>query len=318
MKESIELKEKNIQELIMEYPWLLNLNYERIPELKRNGMEVNLSDNKRADLILRDRISGRPVIIEFKSIDFKRENIGQIIEYRARLINEFTTETSILSDVFEQKLSTPILVLVVKNCSQEAQLACNLAGIDIYEYEKSLKEIMIPKNQKSLREFSKSMANDIIPFNADRENEIDRIYEIIKETMQEKFDGNFKKNFKDYEKPDGEYYRTLNHLFINKWIFTEKNISIGIFENIFEEEDSDKVIIEYWSKDRDDLEKFKSKYNELNTELNLTSKVEGYINDDFTINHKISKKEFVENTKKIMELIIENYLKVLESIDFED
>lgn len=49
-------------------------------------MEYSLSYNKRADLIIRDRVSGRPIIVEFKAVPFYRESIGQILEYKARVI----------------------------------------------------------------------------------------------------------------------------------------------------------------------------------------------------------------------------------------
>ena len=56
-KSVMELSEKEVQQFIADYPWLLNFNYERVPQLKNKGMEYILSDSKRADLILRDRNS---------------------------------------------------------------------------------------------------------------------------------------------------------------------------------------------------------------------------------------------------------------------
>lgn len=137
-----DLMESQVQELIADYPWLLNIDYEVVPEFKNKGMEYRLSGGKRADIILRDRISGRPVIVEFKKVDFYRENIGQILEYKARVISESTNQKSLLKDIFEDKIFSPILILVVQNCDAESRLICNLSGIEIYEYEKNCTAII--------------------------------------------------------------------------------------------------------------------------------------------------------------------------------
>jgi len=67
--------------LIADYPWLLNLDYEIIPELKNKGMEYQLSESKRADLILKDRKSGRGSCWSFSinKLEFF-ENVKKSIE----------------------------------------------------------------------------------------------------------------------------------------------------------------------------------------------------------------------------------------------
>src|ERR1700690_4292241 len=101
--------EDQLRNFIADYPWLLNLNYEAVPELKRCGKEFQIGEQKRIDLILRDRVSGSPVVVEFKFGDFYRENVGQILEYRARLATSFTKENSIIYDVFKEKVLVPKL-----------------------------------------------------------------------------------------------------------------------------------------------------------------------------------------------------------------
>ena len=56
--------EVDVQNLVARYPWLLNQNYESIPGFSNKGLEFRLSGN-RIDLILRDRSTQRPVIVEF-------------------------------------------------------------------------------------------------------------------------------------------------------------------------------------------------------------------------------------------------------------
>ena len=134
----MQISEKQVQKLIADFPWLLNLNYQRVPQLKNKGMEYNVSANQRIDLVLKDAITDRPVLVEFKAIPFHRENIGQILEYRSRLIPEMSREESPLSQVFRNRLTSPVLILVVSECDDEARLACNLSGIEVYEYGKSV------------------------------------------------------------------------------------------------------------------------------------------------------------------------------------
>lgn len=225
-KEVHSLSEKEVQRLIADYPWLLNLEYEIIPELKNNGMEYLVSDNKRVDLILRDGKSGRPVIVEFKAGPFYRENIGQILEYKARIIQELINEDSSLKDLFGQRLLTPILILVVSECDAEARLACNLSNIDIYEYDKIINEIAVPENKKSLEDFNNILAKGEIPITVDRTNFVDGIYRELKDFLDEE---GLKEGWKNYKAPAGEYFYNINHLFINKELFKK----LRMFKKIY-------------------------------------------------------------------------------------
>jgi hypothetical protein len=136
----MKITEKQVQELIADFPWLLDLNYRRVTELKNKGMEYIISANQRIDLVLMDAITERPVIVEFKALSFYRENIGQILEYRSRLIAEMSRVDSRLYEVFGNRLSAPVLILVVPEIDSEARLACNLSGIEVYEYAGGVNE----------------------------------------------------------------------------------------------------------------------------------------------------------------------------------
>ena len=142
------LKEKDVQNLIADFPWLLNLDYESVEQLERKGKEYGLSQKKRADLILKDKKSGRPVIVEFKASTFHRENIGQILEYRARIISEYNNDESILREIFHNKILSPIMILVVPECDAEARLACNLSGITFMSMIKLYLNLLFLKKEK--------------------------------------------------------------------------------------------------------------------------------------------------------------------------
>ena len=310
--EVLNLTEKQVQEFIADYPWLLNFDYERVPGLKNKGMEYTMSDSKRADLILRDRKSGRPVIVEFKKINFYRENIGQILEYKARIVSEITNADSVLKDIFDDKILVPILVLVVPNCTAEARLACNLSDIDIYEYNKTIPEIIIPEKRKTLDEFIEHYKNDDIPFNDDRDEYIKEIYSQIKELMKEE---NCVEAWKDYRSPSGEYFTILNHFFINKWFFSDNQVSIGIYEDIFS--DCNNINIEYYSLNREVLNSFVAKYKELN--LVPVPEEDKIIDDDnyggqYFWRFAVSKKDFVNNTKEVLRPYIQNYNAVINEL----
>ena len=313
-RDVMELSEKEVQSFIADYPWLLNFNYEKVPELKNKGMEYILSDSKRADLILRDRNSGQPVIVEFKAIPFYRENIGQILEYRSRVINEYTSDDSILKEVFEDKLFAPKLVLVVPECTAEARLACNLSNIDIYEYNKTVPEIIVPEKRKTLDEFIEAYESDDIPLSDSRNEWVDGIYEKIREVMEEE---NALHGWKNYNDNKSEYFVPLNHLFVNKCLFNKEDVMIGIYEDVFL--GSNNIKIEYYSNGDEILKNFVEKYKELNLKpINKSEIIEDEHYTGCCWNFSINKKEFLENTKEVVRPYIKNYIKVKEELESEE
>lgn len=315
-EEVINLSEKEVQHLIADYPWLLNLDYEIVTELKNKGIEYRLTDNKRADLILRDKKSGRPVIVEFKKIPFNRENIGQILEYKARIIQEYTSDNSILRDIFEEKILVPIMVLVVPSCTAEARLACNLSNIDIYEYNnKTVSEIMLPEKKKSLEEFKKSFINEQIPFSINRDDLVDRVYKQIYELLLEE---NLIHGWTKYKNPPGEYFITLNHLFINKQIFKDYEISIGIVEDIFNDSNNNKIIIEYYSQNLDTFNRFIDEYKNQKFTLNNDNIVNKEDYNGYCWSFYVDKNEFLKDTKKIIKPFIINYINVMKILNLMD
>lgn len=304
-----DLKEKEVQELITDFPWLLNLDYENIPQLKNKGMEYRLSESKRADLILRDRRTGKPVIVEFKAVPFYRESIGQILEYKARVINEYSNETSILREIFENKMFSPIMVLVVPHYTAEAALACNLSGIDIYEYDKTISEFVHPEKRKTLEEFIKSINTGDIPFAPERSTYVNAVYEEIRDLLNEL---DLMKEWEAYKNPPGEYLSEMNRLFINKSLFSNNEICIGIYEDVFSDNVLDEITIEYYSRNKEPLNKFVSIYKEREPSLVYCNEVvEEY--RQFFWNIKLNKKEFLDDVKGTLRPIILSYLDIMKN-----
>lgn len=309
-KSVMELSEKQVQELIADFPWLLNLDYETIPQLKNKGMEYGLTENKRADLLLRDRKTGRLIIVEFKKVEFNRENMGQILEYRTRIINEYTDKDNTdLKEIFGTMMLNPILILVVPNCTAEARLTCNLSGVEIYEYDKSVPEIIVPQKRKSLDRLFNEMKKDIIPFDEDRCEEVDRIYKEIRELLNEE---DLLEGWTSYKRPKGEYFDNIAHLFVNKWLFVDSEIGIGVYEDIFN--DFNKIIIEFCSKREDDLNNFIEKCSAANLKFPEDELTEEDVEPKWDVNtwtFRLDKKAFVKDVKETLRPFIRNYKRII-------
>ena len=95
---------------------------------------------------MKDRITNRPVIVEFKFTPFYRENIGQILEYKARIVSILNNEESDLFKIFGSYVFVPILVLIVKECDDFSRVACNMSGIEVYEFKNFSNTINNPED----------------------------------------------------------------------------------------------------------------------------------------------------------------------------
>lgn len=244
--------EHDVQKLIFDYPWLLDVNFEKIPTKEIDmGWEVQIAGQNRIDLLFRHRLTGRPVIVEFKKDYFYRENIGQLLDYRARILNEVHSETSILLEIFKEKIFSPILCLVVKGCDDYSRAACNLSGIEVFEYKNLYKDVKIEVDISDLEKMSKTLQNDDIPWGEDRWRGVEeRVYLPIKSILRElKLDY----GWCEYRNPSGEYKLNYNRLFINKWLFKDEAISIGIYEDFTTDND---IHIEFYSDEKSNLELF--------------------------------------------------------------
>jgi hypothetical protein len=299
------LSEKQVQELAADFPWLLNINYERIPRLDNKGMEFPVSDNKRIDLILRDKITNRPVIVEFKAVPFYRENIGQILEYRARILSELSIETSLLKDIFENLIASPILILIVPSCMPEARIACNLSGVEIYEYEKELSHFILPEKQISLAEFDRSMKDTVLPISKDRDVIIRKIES---ELINLLYELGMPDAIKKYRIPKGAYWDALPNLFLNKWLFSENPISIGVYEDIFNDKYFDSVVIEIYSNDEMRLKEF---IKRVRNEMPDFKGEAGSEKGEHFYSVYFDKMSFLDDPRKIIKPIISTYQKLL-------
>jgi len=232
-------RELDIQSFIGEYPWLLNINYQNIPELQdeSSDMEVHIEGNNRIDLILRDVSSGYPVIVEFKKNDLNRDNIGQILEYRARILSFLNKPESILYEIFGNTLSAPKLILVVRSSNQYGRIACHMQNIELFEYGNIMEKIVLNElpSKKSMDDFSLILKSKTPIIDNNRNDYLEKeVYSILKNIFKKYGYENEWKYYNNYD--IGEYWQ-LQDKFLNNWYFKHQKISFGLYEDILIEND---------------------------------------------------------------------------------
>jgi hypothetical protein len=305
------VSEKQVQELIADFPWLLNLNYQRVPELKSKGMEYVVSANQRIDLVLRDSITDRPVIVEFKAVPFYRENIGQILEYRSRLIPELSREDSRLYEVFGNKLTSPILILVVSEIDDEARLACNLSGIEVFEYEKSVSEFTKPEKRRTLEEMTKSLNKGALPATDGRHEHVEKLNQEINELLSEM---NLAFRLPKFRYYGGLYYTSLGNFFINRWLFSGQDVSIGLYEDIFRDV-FDRVVFLYYSHDIAKLQSFREELLKYRKDRKSVPEIVAYDGDsEFEIQFAVDKKELLDKPNALLKPLFQEYTVVMKKV----
>ena len=131
------LKEKDIEDIIYNSPWLMDERFV-IPTIRgkenQPGRQVNIGGiriNRFIDLLFKDTRDNRPVIIELKRDGLVRENIAQILEYKALIISMDEDTKTEWQREFGKNYYCPKLILVGSDASEEVRLSANLAGIEI-------------------------------------------------------------------------------------------------------------------------------------------------------------------------------------------
>lgn len=300
--------EKELQDFIAKNPWLLNINYESIPEIENQGVEYVVSNQQRIDLILRDKINKYPIIVEFKYTPFYRENIGQIIEYRARIVNFFRENNSELNTIFGEYLLCPKLILVVKESDDFFRVACNLSGIDLYEYKNMSHIFSDPEYVLKVQNFSDAFKTSKIPIKMDRGHDLEKaIYTPIRRILEK---NNVLWAWMEPRGSSGYFYPQYNDLLINRWLFKGEVVSIGIYEKLFQE---CKVCISFYSNSKEHFELFLNKYNEL-----LNENIPNSWSEEWTegnIERLFDNKYFFENVEDIISKEILIYMQITDSFN---
>ncbi|MCD8534175.1 MAG: DUF4263 domain-containing protein [Verrucomicrobia bacterium] len=301
--------ENELQQFIAENPWLLNTDYESVPELPRCGLEYPAGDQRRIDLILRDRIHRTPVVVEFKAKPFLRENIGQVLEYKARVTMTFNKENDALFSLFQEFVLIPRLVLVVKSCDNFSRIACNLSGIHVYEYENLSRVLDDPDKVKYIRDVSRSLQGDPYPLSLDRHNQIKtRIYIPIKEVLRR----NNMDPDEAWTEPkiyNGYFHEEYTNMFVNRWMLQDWPVSIGLLEDILGD---GRIHIIFYSRKEDVIKDFTHRYeSQFGNAITLDwipKDSEGYARIRF------DRPEFFEKAGEFFEQEFQHYLQILDQM----
>ena len=133
----MSLLEKDIEDIIYNSPWLLDERYV-IPRIKgirdEYGRQINIGRNgfnRYIDLVFKDSRDDRPVIVELKKESLNRENIAQILEYKALIISMDEEIKMEWQNEFQQNYYCPKLILIGTTASEEVKISANLAGVEI-------------------------------------------------------------------------------------------------------------------------------------------------------------------------------------------
>lgn len=299
--------ESELQSFIADHPWLLNSAFEAVPELPDRGKEFQIGSQKRIDLILLDSSQKRPVVVEFKFTPFYRENIGQILEYKARVALTFSRENNQLFEIFGEQVLTPRLVLVVRECDDFSKVACNLAGIEVYEFQNLSSKFSDPTWVKAIKDFRKSMSQETFPLSWDRPSAIqNRIYFPIRRVLTE---NNLDWAWQEPRQSNGYYHNQFLHMFVNRWLFQQNVVSIGLIEEILLDV---KVTLVFYSTNKGALQKFQELYRKQDPQLPDLEWDDKC--SEGTIKMKWTQAAFFNNAESIFSEKLTKYLSVINEL----
>lgn len=237
----MELLEKDIEDIIYDSPWLLDERFD-IPNIKGKvnrmpGRQVNVGGsklNRYIDLLFRDTRDNRPVIIELKKGDIVRENIAQILEYRALVISLEEENRIQWVDAFGNNYYCPKLILIGNSATEETRISANLAGVEIRtlsgeeKLEVEFTEIaQITHKLNEWNNFRKSGNRTL----EDRDDWVREIYEWVKDVVNEYNNEELTTIKKVYETSRRDsWIEGWTFPFINLPIFYKGNFLVGIYE----------------------------------------------------------------------------------------
>lgn len=233
------LKEKDIENIIYNSPWLMDERFV-IPSIRgkenQPGRQVNIGGirlNRYIDLLFKDTRDNRPVIVELKKCRLERENIAQILEYKALVISMDDETRMEWEREFGKNYYCPKLILVGTEATEEVKISANLAGIEIrtLEGEENLevnfKEINEINNKLSeWNKFLKSGNRTI----DDRGEWIKEIADLVKEIVDDYDDDKVctKKLYEELSK--SAWVEEVVFPFINITIYYEDRPFCGLYE----------------------------------------------------------------------------------------
>lgn len=219
------VSEKEIEDLIYEYPWILSpsLRPANVKGTRGKGRGIIIS-GKELDILFEDTQDNRPTIIEIKRGKLTREHMGQILEYRG-LFSMFL-ENEDIRTIFGERLAFPKLILVGEGIDEDTRRACMLMNIEVRTFGGKSKDIL-----DNVREIARHLEGDL-------RTDVNRVF-ILKELdkdIQTEFKNRFyvvcypkvigfldykfiyyEKRYQDF----GEWHLTEQHQYIQLFDFSD-------------------------------------------------------------------------------------------------
>ncbi len=229
----ITLSEKEIEDIIYSAPWLVSHRYiisNIVGSSKEKGRQIRVG-KKFIDLLFKDTIDNRPVIVELKKGQLKRVDIAQILEYRALILTLSDGDKAKWEKEFEINYYSPKLILIGSEAPEEVKISANLAGIEIREFGRDtdleidfFKIQNIPEKLEAWNRFMKSGNRNL----EDRDGWIEKIYKWCSDVCITTNDVSITKLAKT--SAGNGWIEGIYFPFINIGIQCEQDNLIGIYE----------------------------------------------------------------------------------------
>lgn len=140
--------EAAVEELLYENFWIISPNYE-IPDILgstgKNGRQINIGnkDRRYIDLLFKDTLDNRPVIIEIKKDTIDKKHIGQILEYKSLIYTLPDSAKESFLKEFKNNYLAPKLLLIGYDIDSQIQLMANMAGIETRIFGDEIKKLKL-------------------------------------------------------------------------------------------------------------------------------------------------------------------------------
>ena len=152
--------ETEIEDILYENFWIINPNYE-IPDILgstgKKGRQINIGNDypRYIDLLFKDTLDNRPVIVEIKKDWIVRQHIGQILEYKSLIYTLSDSAKESFLKEFENNYLAPKLLLIGYDIDPQFQLMANMAGIETRIFGEEIRKLKL--NPTELNNQLKSM-----------------------------------------------------------------------------------------------------------------------------------------------------------------
>ncbi|NQY68385.1 MAG: hypothetical protein HRT72_11780, partial [Flavobacteriales bacterium] len=182
----------------------------------------------------RDLSDIRPVVIELKKGKLRREDLAQILEYKALIVSMQDSELTKWKNEFGINYHAPKLMLICSEISDELKLSANLAGVEVKTFKGVEKAVVnfdgideIKTKLEEWNDFIKS-GNRTLPGRAEW---VEQIIDMLHETFDSMSDLHDLETIDEQPSVDDRFFCVAqSHPFINIPIYYNDVHFMGLIE----------------------------------------------------------------------------------------